>query len=329
MTGTPNVYWNNAGATMSKNARYAVHPDFAHYPAFPFPFNRWVLKVLNLFLHADTFFNQRKTKNKARQHTVAASDGTSFKVFQFMPDGDAGSGRKLPAILYFHGGAFVLTYASTHVASADFYANWARCAVFMVDYRLAPANPFPAGFNDCYDTLLWMASNADALGIDAGRIAVMGDSAGGALSAGVAQKVLDESGPALCAQVLIYPSLDRTCSTETARHYVDAPLFDSVANTRMWQVYLQDCPAGKIPPYASPSDRADLSGLPRAYVETAEFDPLCDEGADYARRLQADGVQVELNQTHGTVHGYDTVLSSAITQAALEARIGFLGKVFS
>ncbi len=312
--------------------KYPVHADFAHYPAFPFPFNGLLVSVLNQFLHLQTFFTQRKIKAKAKLHLMRTQDGADIKIYQFNPDNTPAQ-KKLPAILYFHGGAFVLTYASTHVQAMDFYANQANCAVFMVDYRLAPAHPFPAGFNDCYAALQWLVNNADSLGIDANKILVMGDSAGGAFSAGVAQKALDEKGPALRAQVLVYPSLDRTCSTNSAKNYIDAPLFDSVANTKMWEVYLRQCTShgttGNIPPYAAPADRKDLTGLPPAYVETAEFDPLSDEGADYAKRLQAAGVNVELNQTRGTVHGYDTVLTSSIAQDGLKRRVEFIKAVFN
>lgn len=308
--------------------KYPVHADFAHYPAFPFPFNGLLVSVLNQFLHLQTFFTQRKIKAKAKLHLMRTQDGADIKIYQFNPDNIA-SGGKLPAILYFHGGAFVLTYASTHVQAMDFYANQSNCAVFMVDYRLAPAHPFPAGFNDCYAALQWLVNNADSLGIDANKIAVMGDSAGGAFSAGVAQKALDEKGPALRAQVLVYPAVDRTCSTPSAKNYIDAPLFDSVANTKMWEVYLRNCKPANIPPYAAPADRKDLTGLPQAYVETAEFDPLSDEGTDYAKRLQAAGVKVELNQTRGTVHGYDTVLTSSIAQDGLKRRVEFIKSVFN
>jgi len=312
---------------MSKKTDYAVHEDFQHYPAFPFPFNGVVVGILNLFLHLDTFFRQRHVKARAIKHTLRTPDGANINIFQFNPENT--HNKTLPAILYFHGGAFVLTYASSHVQAMESYANQTGCSVFMVDYRLAPSNPFPKGFDDCYAALEWLANNAEALGIDAGKIAVMGDSAGGALSAGVAQKALDKKGPFIQAQVLVYPSLDRTCSTHTAKNYIKAPLFDSVANQKMWQVYLRNCPASNIPPYAAPADRKDLAKLPKAYIETAEFDPLSDEGAAYAKRLIDAGVSVELNETKGTIHGFDTVLTSCIAQDAIKRRVDFIKSTFN
>jgi len=313
--------------------KFPVHEDFAHYPAFPFPFNGVVTKLLNGFLHVDTFFRQRDVKAKAKKHLVTSSDGAQIPVFQFNPDQP--SDGKRPAFIYFHGGAFVLTYASTHVEAMDFYANEVGCSVFMVDYRLAPAHPFPKGFNDCYDTLKWLKDNADSLGVDAEKIVVGGDSAGGALAAGVAQKALDETNKGdekvegIVGQLLIYPVIDRSCSTRSAKEYEKAPMFDAVANRNMWKLYLRDCVHTEVPAYASPGDRSDLKGLPKAYVENAEFDPLCDEARVYAERLQEAGVETELVETKGTVHGYDTVPESEITQDSLKRRLDFLKAVFA
>jgi acetyl esterase/lipase len=255
------------------------------------------------------------------------SDGGSIKIYQFYPENR--SDEPLPAVVYYHGGAFVLSYASTHVASVQEYANEANCMVFLVDYRLAPKHLFPTGFNDCYESLQWIHDNAEKLGVDPARLAVMGDSAGGAFSAGVAQKTLDEGGPELKGQVLVYPVCDRSCSTKSAIEFHDAPMFNGVANKKMWDMYLQNVPHHPVPPYAAPADREDLSGLPPAYIDNAEFDPLRDEAVDYAHRLEKAGVSVELHQPKGTVHGYDTVTDSRITKDILAKRIDFLKRIFS
>ena len=106
-------------------------------------------------------------------------------------------------------------------------------------------------------------------------------------------------------------------------------MFNGVANKKMWEVYLYNFPPANIPPYASPADRQDLAGLPRAYVETVEFDPLCDEGRAYAERLEQAGVPVELHEPKGTVHGYDIVPESEITKDSFQRRFAFLRSVFS
>ena len=312
---------------MAKKTKYAVHADFAHYPVVPFPFNSAIVGLVNGLMHADTFFNQRHLLKKAIKHKVTSTDGSQFSVYQFNPD-DAKSNEKLPALIYCHGGAFVLTYASTHVVSMDIYAQRARCRVFMVDYRLAPKYVFPKGFEDCYATLQWISSQAATLGVDATRIAVAGDSAGGTLSAAIAQKVKDSGGPAIRGQLLIYPALDKSSSTESAQQFSDTPLWNAIANKKMWDVYLKNFIGQATPPYAAPSDRADLSGLAPAYVESAEFDPLRDEAEVYAKRLQTAGVKTVFNPTKGTVHGYDTVFDSEISKAAMQQRLDFLKSIF-
>jgi len=313
---------------MAKKTKYAVHPDFAHYPYIPFHFSGPIVsRILNAFMKADTFFNQRHLLRKAVKHSVASADGSTFSVYQFNPDG-AEPDDLLPAIIYFHGGGFVLTYASTHVVSMDIYAQRARCRVFMVDYRLGPKHVFPKGFEDCYAAWQWVVGNAENLGVDASRMAVAGDSAGGTLAAAIAQKVQDAGGQSIRGQLLIYPALDKSSSTESATSFRDTPLWNAGANINMWEVYLRDY-AGKVtPPYAAPSDRTDLAGLASAYIESAEFDPLRDEAEEYARRLQNAGVRTLFNPTKGTVHGYDTVFDSEISKAAMQQRLDFIHSIF-
>ena len=177
--------------------------------------------------------------------------------------------------------------------------------------------------------LEWVIQNADALGIDPQKIAVGGDSAGGKLSACVCQMSQDRSTATLCGQLLIYPVTDMDCKTESARNFDDVPIFTSTSNSRMWEAYLANSTAGTRPDYASPIHREDCSNLPAAYVETAEFDPLRDEGVDYAQRLVAAGVEVELNETKGTVHGWDATAKSALFEVVLAQRVAFLKKCFA
>jgi acetyl esterase/lipase len=312
---------------MAKNSKYTIHPDFAHYPVIPFPFNGAVVSLLNGLIHIDTFFRHRDLLNSAIKHRVSSADSSHFNVYQFTPR-DVKPDEKLPAIVYYHGGAFVLTYASTHVVSMDIYAQRVRCRVFMVDYRLAPRYVFPKGFEDCFAALQWVASHAEKLNVDSKRIAIAGDSAGGTFSAGVAQKVKDAGGPEICGQLLIYPALDKSSSTESATTFLDTPLWNGVANKKMWEVYLKNFQEKPAPPYAAPADRADLAGLVPAYVENAEFDPLRDEAEVYAKRLQTAGVKMVFNSTKGTIHGYDTVFDSDISKAAMQQRLNFLKMIF-
>lgn len=312
---------------MSNNPKYAVHADYAKFRSFPFPFNGIVTSLLNKLMRFDVFIRQKRTMAKATQHWVASADRSYFPVYEFRP-ANAKPDEKLPALVYYHGGAFVLTYAGSHVANMLQYANRARCAVFLVDYRLAPKDIFPKGFEDCFTALEWVKDKADWLHVDVARIAVMGDSAGGCFAAGVAQKAFDEKLITLCGQGLIYPALDNSCSTYSATEFSDAPIFNGVANKKMWEVYL---PRGiaNTPAYAAPANRQDLSGLAPAYVETAEFDPLRDEGQAYAKRLQEAGISVHENATKGTVHGFDMLKKNSFTEEALQKRSDFLAAIFT
>lgn len=312
---------------MANLQKYPVHPDYANVPSMPFPFNGTVTGLLNRFLHLDTFFRQRKLLARVHRHWEASADRSYFPILELRPD-YVPCHEVLPAVLYFHGGAFVLTYASSHLQTVAHYANQVRCSVFLVDYRLAPQHAFPKGFEDCYAALEWVAREAEWLFVDDRRLVVMGDSAGGTLAAGVAQKALDDRGPALRGQALVYPALDRHCRTHSATSYLDAPVFNGVANRRMWEVYLANYPGGDIPPYAAPADRDALAGLPPAYVETAEFDPLCDEGRAYARRLQDAGVPVTEHHPAGTIHGYDMMAPNALSAEAMRLRCAFLTRCF-
>lgn len=311
---------------MANLQKYAVHPDYAKLPSMPFPFGRISTTLINAWVEFDAQRQMKKLPATVAKHWVPSNDRQYFPVYEFRP-ANTHPDEKLPAVVYYHGGAFVLTYASSHVANLAKYASRLNCAVFMVDYRLAPQHLFPKGFEDCWAALQWVKDKAEWLHVDAGRIAVMGDSAGGCLSAGIAQKALDENFP-LRGQCLVYPALDNTCSTYSATSFSDAPIFNGVANKRMWEVYLPGHAAGNVPPYAAPAGRQDLAGLCPAYIETAEFDPLRDEGQEYARRLSAAGVAVTEHHPVGTVHGYDMMGNNALTQEALQRRCDFLAGIF-
>ena len=316
---------------MTNLQKYPVHPDYAKMPSILFPFNGIITAILNQWVLLDVQLRQRAVYKKAHKHWVASTDRSYFPVYEFRPE-HTHPEEKLPALVYYHGGAFVMTYASTHVANMQEYANRVHCAVFMVDYRLAPKDVFPKGFEDCYAALEWVADKADWLYVDAARIAVMGDSAGGCFAAGVAQKVFDEKQIKLRGQLLVYPVVDNSCSTFSATNFTDAPVFNGVANKKMWEVYLPGFFAGSsvtnTPAYAAPANRENLAGLAPAHVETAEFDPLRDEGQAYAKRLLESGVTVSEHHTKGTVHGYDMLTKNSLTKEAIQRRCEFMKSVF-
>jgi acetyl esterase len=209
-----------------------------------------------------------------------------------------------PALVYFHGGGFVFGNLDTHDAVCRALAKESGAVVVAVDYRLAPEHKFPAAVDDSYAATVWIAANAEGLGIDAQRIAVGGDSAGGNLAIVVAMRCRDAGGPTLAAQVLIYPVTDvSTFDTESHRELGEGYFLTRAAMEWFTGHYLASADQ-KRQPEASPLLAPNLSGLPPALVITAEFDPLRDEGEAFAKRLQQAGVPVTVTRYPGMIHGF-------------------------
>ncbi len=242
--------------------------------------------------------------------TVPGVDGNEIPVRVYSPTRD---GAAVPAVLYIHGGGFVVGDLDTEHANAMSTADALGVVAVSVDYRLAPEHPFPAGVEDCYSVLTWLAAEADSLGVDPQRIAVFGQSAGGGLAAGLALMARDRGGPALCFQVLGIPELDDRLETPSMVAFTDTPMWNRPSAERSWRYYLGEGANGETSPYAAPARAEDLSGLPAAYVSTCEYDPLRDEGIIYALRLLQAGVSVELHQFAGTFHG-STILPADVSR---------------
>jgi acetyl esterase len=206
--------------------------------------------------------------------------------------------------LFFHGGGWVLGTLDTHDATARALARASGAAVLSIAYRLAPEHRYPAAADDCFEATLWAAENAARLGVDATRLAVAGDSAGGNLAAAVAIMARDARGPALAHQLLIYPVTDANFATPSYADNGGGNYFLSTAAMQFyWDAYLGGL-APDAAPLAAVLRQGDLSGLPPATVVTAEYDPLRDEGQAYARRLAAAGVKVDAPLAPGMIHGF-------------------------
>jgi acetyl esterase/lipase len=243
-------------------------------------------------------------------HDVPTADGT-VPVRVYSPAGPGPTPR--PALLDIHGGGFVVGSIEMEHAFATQAARELGVVVVTPEYRLAPEHPFPAGVEDCFATLQWTVDNAPELDVDVGRIAVGGQSAGGGLAAAVALLARDRGGPSLCFQFLGIPELDHRLDTPSMRTFVDTPMWHRPNAELSWRYYLgPDVDA--VSPYASPAVATDLTGLPPAYVTTMEFDPLRDEGIDYAVRLLGAGVSVELHSYPGTFHGSALIPTAAVSR---------------
>ena len=209
----------------------------------------------------------------------------------------------LPALVYFHGGGFVICNLDTHDRQCRRLANASGCVVISVDYRLAPENKYPAAVEDAFAATKYVAGHAGEFGIDPDRLGVGGDSAGGNLATVVARLARDRGGPRLKFQLLIYPLVDFYDQSPSIRELAKDYFLTSEAMDWFTAMYLPSHEAG-LEPNASPMHAADVRGLPPAMIITAEYDPLRDQGEAYARTLQSAGVPVELKRYEGMIHAF-------------------------
>jgi acetyl esterase len=225
-----------------------------------------------------------------------------------------------PLLVYFHGGGWVIGDLDTHDGLCRFLASAAGTTVLSIDYRLSPEHPFPAAVEDSWAAYSWAVENSAALGADPARIAVGGDSAGGNLAAVVSLLARGAGGAMPVMQLLIYPVTDSAGELPSRRLFEDGFMLTKEDMDLFESHYL---PPGTDPhdPRVSILEIEDLSGLPPAYVATAGFDPLRDEGEAYALRMRAAGVKVALRRHPGLIHGYanDTAISRTARGAMLEA----------
>lgn len=222
----------------------------------------------------------------------------------------------LPVVVFLHGGGFVLGDLDSHDNVCTALANRAEALVFSVDYRLAPEHPFPAALEDSYAALQWADRYAGDLGGDPDRLAVGGDSAGGNLTAALALLASDRDGPKIDRQLLIYPAVATTPVVSRPESYAENGEGYFLETDEMeWfqRSYVQD-PIHARNEYAAPLLAQDLSGLPPASIVTAGFDPLRDEGIEYAQRLADDGVSVTHRNYEAMIHGFVS-MTGMISQA--------------
>lgn len=226
--------------------------------------------------------------------------GGQVPIRIYTPAGAAPMG----ALLYFHGGGWVVGDIASHDVLCRSLANGAGCVVVSVDYRLAPEHKFPAAPEDSYAATKWVAENAASLGVDAKRIAVGGDSAGGNLATVVAQMARDRGGPQIKFQLLIYPATDWLHESPSHREFSEDGFILSRADMVWFYGHYMSSDSDRANPYFSPACAKSLAGLPAAYVMTCAVDPLRDEGEAYAEALRKAGVTVKSKRYAGVCHGF-------------------------
>ena len=242
-------------------------------------------------------------------YSAASHDGAQVALRWFAPEGHDATGSG-PAVVFLHGGGMIMGSVEQDDRFIAAYAAESGVPVLAVDYRLAPEHPHPDPVEDCYAGLAWLAAHASDLGVDPGRIALMGESAGGGLAAGTALLARDR-GPAVARQILIHPMLD---DRNTVPDPALAPftLWSYDDNYTGWHALLGErLGTGDVPAPAAPARALDLAGLPAAYLEVGGLDIFRDEDIEFARRLAAAGVPVELHVHPGCPHGFDLIAPAA------------------
>lgn len=263
-----------------------------------------------------------------REELVPGPDGAPDVMLRiFTPE----RRKTLGVVLDIHGGGFAVGSAAMNDSKNIPMARELGAVVVSIEYRLAPEEPFPAGLEDCYAGLLWVAKSADALGIDPERIVIHGASAGGGLCAALALLARDRGGPAVVFQYLGVPEIDDRLETPSMRAFTDTPMWSRPAAEQSWDRYLGLGVRGaaEVSPYAAPSRATDLSGLPPAYISVMHFDPLRDEGIAYAQALLAAGVTVELHLFPGTFHGSGFAGNAAVSKRETAEKLAVLGRALA
>lgn len=223
----------------------------------------------------------------------------------------ADQGSPLPGLCWAHGGGMIMGKPELSELTVSSYVQRIGCVAVSIDYRLAPEHQHPAAIEDCYAGLLWTAQHAQELEIDAARLAIGGESAGGGLAAATALLARDRGGPALIFQLLVCPMLDDRNVTASSYEITDIGVWDRRHNVEAWSAVLGKSAGDPISPYAAPARATDLSGLPAAYIDAGELDVFRDEDIEYAARLARAGVPAELHVYPGAFHGWDAFAPKA------------------
>jgi acetyl esterase/lipase len=259
---------------------------------------------------------------ETEKFSVPAKDGTALKATWYRRSTGQPPGS---AVLYLHGGGMILSLdhiGRIYEIATRRYVAATGVPMLVVDYRVAPEHPHPTPVEDCYAALEWLAGQATTLGLDPARLAVMGDSAGGGLAAGVCLMARDRGGPAVAQQLLIYPMLDdRPSAPDSALLRFLTWTYDD--NLTGWGALLGDAAGGDdVSPYAAPARAADLAGLPDTYIDVGDLDLFRDEDITYARRLSDAGVPTELHLHPGCPHAFEALADGTdVAERAINDRI--------
>jgi len=263
------------------------------------------------------------------ERRIPGSEGApDIRVLVYLPKNVS---TPTPGLLWIHGGGYVLGNADQADPQVKSMVAEIGCAAVAVDYRLAPETPHPGPVEDCYAALKWLYTNASELGVDATRIAIGGDSAGGGLTACLALLTRDRGEVPLVFQLLIYPMLDdRTVTTTDPHPYTGEYVWTAASNRFGWASLLGKEPGSPdVSPYAAAARAEQLEGLPAAFIGVGTLDLFLEEDIEYARRLIRAGVPTELHVYPGAFHGFPMIADAKVSQAFEQDHLNALRRAFS
>ncbi len=262
------------------------------------------------------------------QRIPGPQDAPDVRVLVYRPKNVS---TAVPALLWIHGGGYVLGDADQAGPQLKMIVSTLGCAAVAVDYRLAPETPHPGPVEDCYAALKWLYTNASGLSVDATRIAIGGDSAGGGLAAGLALLTRDRGEVPLVFELLIYPMLDdRTVTAADPHPYTGEYIWTADSNRFGWTALLgQELGGPNVSPYAAAARAEKLEGLPPTYISVGTLDLFLEEDIEYARRLMRAGVPTELHVYPGAFHGFPMAANAKVTQAHTRDYLNALAQAFS
>lgn len=303
-----------------KDKKYEFHPELKAYENMKVPLVPFMVPLLQKLMKA-LYIREKSGKDlKVSTVRIPAKDGKKIRVLLYEPGATPANGA---CLIFIHGGGYVFQAAPHHFGLARKLTQQLGCKTVFIDYRLAPKYKYPTAPEDCYSVYQWLLKHADELEIDPKRIAVCGDSAGGTLATALCLMAKERGVQMPKAQVLLYPSTDRRMITESVKKYTDTPMCNSKDMDRYGKMYSGETEPENIQ-YRSPIEAKDLTGLPDAYIEVAEYDCLHDEGVQYGQALSDAGAEVELHEIKGAMHGYDIAEKSDLVKSCIEKRVRFL-----
>ena len=265
----------------------------------------WAINLINRFGHRKNGIYIPGI-NCEERFITGKSGGHNIRVLIFRPLNMMG---KLPGMLYIHGGGHLIGTPEFFLKVIKRFSDCTPCIIISPDYRKATEEPYPAAFNDCYDTLLWLNENSELLGVISDNIIVSGHSSGGGLTAAISLKASETKDVNIAFQMPIYPMIDDRQITQSAINN-NAPAWNSLANKYAWHKYLKTLKENnlKIPPYAAAARSENYSELPPTITFVGDLDPLRDETIEYVENLKKNGIQVEFKLFKGCFHAFDILV---------------------